>query len=425
MGPMRASRLVSHLLVPTLLSLTGCGYVHIGRLPARAPAPVMPVVVGDQQLVEENAGLRAEKKMLQQELALSRAQGEALKMAIQNRAADGDTSKQLVARLTESARELATLRTNYARLQSERDQAVAGSGEAPALRAKLADTEEKLATSLWVHTELQQQVTKLRTDVARTRDENLALTAQVKKITADNEQAQAALAQLNTELLAQKEARHLAELDAEVFRTELKTVAPNSTALARQRAGSASEARSLVAEHAAESAALKQQLDALRSKVDLLQAQRAQGRQVAATATPAGGTNGTPATTVEDVPAGAAEPKAGSEREPGATMVVVEASRIDLGTASSPPPDAAPSGARGGSSVNATLITSPAGARAPANKAEAANARTHVVAGGDTLAKISTQYYGTPARWGDILAANRDVLGEDNKLVVGRTLRIP
>jgi nucleoid-associated protein YgaU len=41
------------------------------------------------------------------------------------------------------------------------------------------------------------------------------------------------------------------------------------------------------------------------------------------------------------------------------------------------------------------------------------------------LAKISSQFYGTPARWGDILAANRDVLGENNNLVVGRTLRIP
>ena len=51
--------------------------------------------------------------------------------------------------------------------------------------------------------------------------------------------------------------------------------------------------------------------------------------------------------------------------------------------------------------------------------------RFHVVAGGDTLAKISTQYYGTPGRWADILAANRDVLGESNNLVVGRTLRIP
>ena len=60
---------------------------------------------------------------------------------------------------------------------------------------------------------------------------------------------------------------------------------------------------------------------------------------------------------------------------------------------------------------------------APANAA--AQPRFHVVTSGDTLSKISALYYGTPGRWGDILAANRDVLGESNNLVIGRTLRIP
>ena len=64
---------------------------------------------------------------------------------------------------------------------------------------------------------------------------------------------------------------------------------------------------------------------------------------------------------------------------------------------------------------------------APETTARAATVagRFHVVTGGDTLAKISSQYYGTPSRWGDILAANRDVLGENNNLLVCRTLRIP
>ena len=51
--------------------------------------------------------------------------------------------------------------------------------------------------------------------------------------------------------------------------------------------------------------------------------------------------------------------------------------------------------------------------------------RTHVVAPGDTLGKISRQYYGTQNRWPDILAANRSVLRDERSLVVGRTLRIP
>ena len=52
-------------------------------------------------------------------------------------------------------------------------------------------------------------------------------------------------------------------------------------------------------------------------------------------------------------------------------------------------------------------------------------ARTHTIAAGDTLAKISRQYYGTPDRWTDILAANRDILRDEKSLVIGRVIRIP
>jgi nucleoid-associated protein YgaU len=51
--------------------------------------------------------------------------------------------------------------------------------------------------------------------------------------------------------------------------------------------------------------------------------------------------------------------------------------------------------------------------------------RTHVVVDGDTLTKISRQYYGTTSRWAEILAANRDVLHDEKSLVVGSKLRIP
>jgi nucleoid-associated protein YgaU len=87
------------------------------------------------------------------------------------------------------------------------------------------------------------------------------------------------------------------------------------------------------------------------------------------------------------------------------------------------------------SGVNATLVTTvtptqrinltPSDSAGVKTETSAPAGRVHVVAGGDTLAKISTQYYGNPGRWGDILEANRDVLGENNNLVVGRTLRIP
>ena len=64
----------------------------------------------------------------------------------------------------------------------------------------------------------------------------------------------------------------------------------------------------------------------------------------------------------------------------------------------------------------ATAVPAPIAAPAP---------RTHVIAAGDTLSKISKKYYGTPDRWTEILAANRDVLKNENSLVVGHTIKIP
>ena len=64
----------------------------------------------------------------------------------------------------------------------------------------------------------------------------------------------------------------------------------------------------------------------------------------------------------------------------------------------------------------APVIETPAAPPAP---------RTHVIALGDTLSKISKKYYGTADRWTEILAANRDVLKNENSLVVGRTIKIP
>ena len=53
-------------------------------------------------------------------------------MAIENRTADGDTSKRLVDQLNQTSREMAALRANYAQLQLERNQAVASAADMPA-----------------------------------------------------------------------------------------------------------------------------------------------------------------------------------------------------------------------------------------------------------------------------------------------------
>jgi chromosome segregation ATPase len=390
-------------------------------------------------------------------------------MALQNRAADGSTTSNLIERLNQTTRELTALRTSYAQIQGERTQTTE-------LKARLGATEEKLASTLRNYTELQGEVTQLKGEIERTRAENVALGEQVKVITARNEQAQTALSQLNSDLLAQKDARQRAEQDAATLRTALKSVAPDASALAQQRTGAAAEAKSLAAEHAAETAALKQQVDTLRTKVDTLTTEREKLTQQVAAAEK---TNRTPPpelasleaklalvaenasllrnenielkTQLNQLKQGAAG-AAGSQSlqdqlrdiQSQAALLAEENSRLKarLTNAVSGAP-IIPAPTTSGSStltpsagvvtikpsaVNATLVTSiPSGSRpTPAPAAPAANGnRVHVVAGGDTLAKISTLYYGTPSRWGDILAANRDVLGENNNLIVGRSLRIP
>jgi len=51
--------------------------------------------------------------------------------------------------------------------------------------------------------------------------------------------------------------------------------------------------------------------------------------------------------------------------------------------------------------------------------------RTHVIAKGDSLAAISRKYYGTSARWKDILNANSAAMKNERDLKVGREIVIP
>jgi nucleoid-associated protein YgaU len=94
-----------------------------------------------------------------------------------------------------------------------------------------------------------------------------------------------------------------------------------------------------------------------------------------------------------------------------------------------PPPVARlprPSPATAGST--ATVIRPSPAARQPATTAAnppPAAVRRHVVAPGETLYKIAQRYYGSGAKWPEILEANRDVLKNENSVRVGMELRIP
>ena len=81
-----------------------------------------------------------------------------------------------------------------------------------------------------------------------------------------------------------------------------------------------------------------------------------------------------------------------------------------------------------GASPAAVAARPPAPVRGPAATAtppKAAAGRTHVVAQGETLYKIAQRYYGSGARWPEILEANRNLLKNENSVRPGMELRIP
>jgi nucleoid-associated protein YgaU len=225
--PMFFARLCLTLAAAFLLS--GCGYIHFGRL-EKTPAG------SDAALVTAYSNLSTEHKILKQELVLVRREGDALRKAIDGGATG--TGAEATARLNEATRELATLRTAYAQLQAERTAAPAPAGSDPRLR----DLEDKLATALRQTTQLQDENSRLRGELDRTRGENATLATQLKASAAKHDDARQALEMLNAELLAQKQARARAEQAHESARIQLKAVLDQATATAPPTLAAAREA---------------------------------------------------------------------------------------------------------------------------------------------------------------------------------------
>ena len=70
-------------------------------------------------------------------------------------------------------------------------------------------------------------------------------------------------------------------------------------------------------------------------------------------------------------------------------------------------------------------IQAPAAAAAAAGAPSSATARTYTVQPGDSLSKISKQFYGDPNMYMKIFDANKDKLSDPDKVKVGTELRIP
>ncbi len=195
------------------LLLSGCGVVHFGRLPERTTA-----MGGDAKTAETLTNLATENKILKQELVLARRETETLRIALERTgsAPAAGNITEIAARLKEATSELTTLRDSYAKLQAERS-----SRETSASQKEI---EEKLAAALRSQTEMKAENARLRLEIDRARVENATLASQLNTATAGLNDAQAALSQLNSELLAQKEARLRAERSSESLRAQLGTV---------------------------------------------------------------------------------------------------------------------------------------------------------------------------------------------------------
>jgi LysM repeat protein len=75
--------------------------------------------------------------------------------------------------------------------------------------------------------------------------------------------------------------------------------------------------------------------------------------------------------------------------------------------------------------VDSSLPNPQAQAQAAAAGAGASGARTYTVKAGDTLSKISKEFYGDPNRYQKIFEANRDKLENPDKIRAGQELTIP
>lgn len=499
-----------------LVAFSGCSLVHFGRLP---PNP--------GQLADQNAKLQAENSHLQEELALAQEQGTTLRALLEKSPDAPAASRQLVAELNETTRQLAALRNDYARLQAERAslathaahgadvsaQAAStteNSDQLADLKTRLGDTENKLAAALRTYTQLEQENTQLHTEVDKVHEENSALATQVKDATTRNQEAQAALAQLNSELLAQKEAQARTRQEAENLRTQLGAANERIATLSAARSSAAGSAQTIspglavaadtgatepaarfetsaararaartAADTGSDTADLVSQLSQLRAKVGSLENERAslQHLLAATTSGTAAPGNGVPATDTEANLATALHSysvvqaendqlkaeneKAAAEKSAieaqlaatkGAVPLAAQAGALREQLRQTQAQAAALAGENAQLKTRLSLtgpvavsqpamnriepaaptrpgsvVTPPTATSAPATTAPAVApvARTHTVAAGDTLAKISRQYYGTPDRWSDILAANRDILRDEKSLVIGRVIRIP
>jgi cell shape-determining protein MreC/LysM repeat protein len=402
----------------------------------RAPEP------GESAAEAEAKNLRAENQRLANDLATARRSAERLtadlaakNQQLETRAGEHHEANIALAaantHLSENQRDDAALRDQLAAAKS------APAAPSPELTAKLAEAENKLATTLRSFSQLQAENEKLKAGAAESqrlgdelknlRDEKASLEARLAapppapspdlaaKL-AETENKLATTLRSFTQLQAENERFKASAAEADRLGDELKTLRDEKTALeTRLAAASPSEPSP---ETAAKLAEAESKLATTLRSFSLLQTEN--DRLTAEAANAAANAQATAAKSTTD---SAAQISALFDdlRPTKAQVTVLAAENAQLKThlaLAGPPPG--------------TTLASPSrpGSVAPvevsASKPEPpASSRQHVVAPGDTLAKISRQYYGTPNRWEQIQRANADIVKSENALPIGATLRIP
>lgn len=416
-------------------------------LPLTAPAADSdPVVIkpapesGDSAAQEELARARAENRRLAAELASAQSARDDFKtkLASSQSAVELLTTKnqQLEADLAGASTRLADSRHNESAL---RDQLASAKSNppppAPDLSAKLAEAENKLATTLRSFSQLQAENEKLQAgsaDAARLRDElkqlrdekaslETRLAAAPPHVTAKLAETEDKLSTtLRSFSLLQTENDQLKAQAADTAKLadELKTLREEKASLEEKLA--AARAPAPAPDSAAKVSDTDAKLEAALRSYSLLQAEndrlKADAAQTAASAQ---------ASAAKSAGESAAQLSALFDelRQTKAQVTALSAENAQLKTrlalAGPPPGSTLASPSRPG----ATLAPAPAPATPP--EPATSTPRQHVVAPGDTLAKISRQYYGTPNRWYEIQRANPDVIKNENNLPIGATLRIP
>lgn len=376
------------------------------------------------------------------------------------RAAEEPTIADLKAKLAESDGKLATALNSYSMLQKEIDQLKASAnqqaaqtGELEKLQREKAELEAKLAAAPANNSaELQQELAdswkklnQSEKDLAQARaeieklhtatEEQSKLAAEVENLRSEKASLEGRLASApsadvtgklsETENKLETTLRSYAQLQAENER--LKATGPDQQKLETElenlrRENAALQTKASAPADTSELAAAQDRLSTVLRSYTLLQQENDRLKADADRALEKERSSASQAASQSASQISALFDELRQTKAQVATLATENSQLKTKLALSGPPPGSLLASPTRPGSAPAQVAATPA--PTPATPAAAAP-RTHVVVAGDTLAKISRQYYGTPGRWDEILNANRDVVKNENMLPVGATLKIP